>query len=106
MTEDWSADVKKYISDPNATAIAGIVRYCGIALQKRDSSLVSFNDREEMDRVRSNFLKKKLGLTNSDAELDAAIKAVSEKMRSDHTKNRVTVYYLLAEHFGKLSTLS
>jgi hypothetical protein len=106
MTEDWSADVKKYISDPNATAIAGIVRYCGIALQKRDSSLVSFNDREEMDRVRSNFLKKKLGLTNSDAELDAAIKAVSEKMKSDHTKNRVTVYYLLAEHFGKLSTLS
>ena len=106
MTEDWSADVKKYVSNPNATAIAGIVRYCGIALQKRDSSLVSFNDREEMDRVRSNFLKKKLGLTNSDAELDAAIKAVSEKMKSDHTKNRVTVYYLLAEHFGKLSTLS
>lgn len=106
MTEDWSADVKKYVSDPNATAIASIVRYCGIALQKRDSSLVSFNDREEMDRVRSNFLKKKLGLTNSDAELDAAIKAVSEKMKSDHTKNRVTVYYLLAEHFGKLSTLS
>ena len=106
MAEDWSADVKKYVSDPNATAIAGIVRYCGIALQKRDSSLVSFNDREEMERVRSNFLKKKLGLANSDAELDAAIKAVSEKMRSDHTKNRVTVYYLLADHFGKLSALS
>ena len=106
MTEDWSADVKKYVSNPNPTAVSGIVRYCGIALQKRDSSLVSFNDREEMDRVRSNFLKKKLGLTNSDAELDAAIKAVSEKMRSDHTKNRVTVYYLLADHFGKLSALS
>jgi uncharacterized protein DUF2853 len=106
MAEDWSADVKKYVSNPDANAIAGIVRYCGIALQKRDSSLVSFNDKEEVERVRTNFLKKKLGLSNPDGELDAGIKAVSEKMKSDHTKNRVTVYYLLAEHFGKLSALS
>lgn len=55
---------------------------------------MSFNDREEMERVRSNFLKKKLGLTNSDAESDAAIKAVSEKMKSDHTKNRVTLLFI------------
>ena len=27
-------------------------------------------DKEEVARVRNNFLKKKLGLTNSDAELD------------------------------------
>lgn len=105
MAEDWSADVKKHVSNPDANAISAIVQYCGIALQKRDSSLVSFNDKEEVERVR-NFLKKKLGLTNPDAELDAAIKAVSEKMKSDHTKNRVTVYYLLAEHFGKLPSLS
>jgi hypothetical protein len=106
MAEDWSADVKKYVSNPDANAIAGIVRYCGIALQKRDSSLVSFNDKEEVERVRGNFLKKKLGLTNPDAELDAAIKTVADKMKGDHTKNRVTVYYLLADHFGKLSALS
>jgi hypothetical protein len=56
--------------------------------------------------VRDNFLKKKLGLTNSDAELDQAIKAVADKMKGDRTKNRVTVYYFLAEHFGKLSTLT
>jgi Protein of unknown function (DUF2853) len=106
MAEDWSTDVKKHVSNPDANAIAGIVRYCGIALQKRDSSLVSFNDKEEVDRVRANYLKKKLGLTNPDAELDAAIKAVADKMKGDHTKNRVTVYYLLADHFGKLSALS
>ena len=49
------------------------MRYCGIALQKRDPSLVSFADKEEVARVRTNFLRKKLGLTNSDAELDQAI---------------------------------
>jgi hypothetical protein len=105
MAEDWTADVRKYAASADEKAIAGIVRYCGIALQRRDSSLVSFADKEEMARVRDNFLKKKLGLTNSDAELDAAIKTISEKMKGDRTKNRVTVYYLLADHFGKLSSL-
>ena len=104
MAEDWAADVKKYAPDADPAVIAGIIRYCGIALQKRDSSLVALADREEVVRLRTNFLKKKLGLTNSDAELDAAIKAVGEKMKGDRTKNRVTVCYLLAEHFGKLST--
>lgn len=54
-------------------------------------------------RVRNNFLKKKLGLTDSDADLDKAIMSAAEKMKGDRTKNRVTVYYLLAAHFGKLS---
>ena len=103
MAEDWAADVKKYVANADQKAIVGIVRYCGIALQKRDSSLVSFTDKEEVARVRTHFLKKKLGLTEPDPELDKAIKAVGDKMKGDRTKNRVTVYYLLADHFGKLS---
>jgi hypothetical protein len=106
MVENWAADVKKYVPNANDRAIAGIVRYCGIALQKRDSSLVSFTDEEEVARVRNNFLKKKLALANSDAELDKAIMLVGDKMKDDRTRNRVTVYYLLADHFGKLSTFS
>ncbi|GAA2166736.1 uncharacterized protein DUF2853 [Humibacillus xanthopallidus] len=102
MAEDWAADVKKY--DPNAddAAIKGIVRHCGIALQKRDSSLVAFSDKTELDRVREGFLKKKLALTDSDADLDAAIADVGQTLKDDRTKNRVTVYYLLADKFGKL----
>lgn len=102
MAEDWAADVKKYVADADDAIIAGIVRYCGIALRKADSSLVAFSDKKETDRVRENFLKKKLGLKQSDAKLDAAIAAVGERMKADRTKNRVTVYYLLADNFGKL----
>ena len=54
--------------------------------------------------MRDNFLKKKLGLDKQDSELDQAITAVAAKLKGDRTKNRVTVYYLLAEHFGKIST--
>ncbi|MBJ6124832.1 DUF2853 family protein [Microvirga splendida] len=103
MAEDWTPDVQKYSPDADRNAIAGIVRHCGISLQKRDSSLVSLSDRDEVVRVREGFLKRKLGLADSDADLDKAIMAVGEKMKGDRTKNRVTLYYLLAEHFGKLS---
>ncbi|MBS3928341.1 MAG: DUF2853 family protein [Sphingomonadales bacterium] len=102
MATDWAADVKKYVADADDAAIAGIVRYCGIALRNRDSSLVAFSDKTETDRVRNNFLKKKLGLTQADSSLDKAIAKVGEVMKADRTKNRVTVYYLLAAEFKKL----
>ena len=102
MATDWAADVKKYVAKADDAAIAGIVRYLGIALRNRDSSLVSFSDKTETDRVRNNFLKKKLALTQADSVLDAAIAKVGEQMKADRTKNRVTVYYLLASEFKQL----
>ena len=102
MATDWAADVKKYAAKADDAVIAGIVRYCGIALRNRDSALVSFSDPKELDRVRNNFLKKKLGRTEADSALDAAIAKVGEAMKADRTKNRVTVYYLLADHYKAL----
>lgn len=103
MAEDWLADVRKYAANADEAVVAAIVKYCGIALQSRDSSLVAMSDKKERDLVRENYLKKKLGLTSSDADLDDAVLAVGERMKEDRTKNRVTVYYLLAEHFGLLN---
>ena len=80
--------------------IAGIVRHCGIALQKVDSSPVSFSAQAELDRVKKGFLTKKLQVPED--QMDGALKAVGETMKGANRKNRVTVYYLLAKHFGKL----
>ncbi len=102
MAQDWLSDVRKYASDADEKVVGAIVRYCGIALQNVDSSLVSFSDVKETDRVRQNYLKKKLGLTHDDGTLNAGIAVIGERMKADRTKNRVTVYYLLAEHFGGL----
>jgi outer membrane protein OmpA-like peptidoglycan-associated protein len=102
MAEDWSIDVRKYVPDADEGVIAAIVRHLGIALRSRDASLVSFTDPKELETVRESWLKKKLGLTDPDEVLDAAIARVGERMKADTTKNRVTVYYLLAEMFGKL----
>jgi len=102
MAEDWAVDVRRYAPDADDAVIAGIVRHCGIALRNRDSSLVSFVDAAETGRVRDGYCRKKLGLTDADADVDAAIARVGERMRGDTTRNRVTVYYLLAHEFGKL----
>ena len=103
--QKYIEDVKKYTSTVNEEAVAGIVRHCGIALRNRNSSLVAGTDPEELKRVRESWLKKKLALTESDADLDKAIHAVMEKMKGERAKGRVTVYYLLAEHFKKLDGL-
>jgi hypothetical protein len=105
MHQDWSADVKRYAPNADAVAINAIIKHLGIALQKRDSSLVACADKSERDRIREHFLKKRLGLKNSDAELDKAIVDVCQKMHGDHDKSRVAFYYLLAEKFHKLATL-
>jgi outer membrane protein OmpA-like peptidoglycan-associated protein len=103
MAEDWLVDVRKYVPDADEGVVGAIVRYCGIALQSRDSQLVAMSDKKERELVRENYLKKKLGLVHSDAELDEAVIAVGQVMKEDRTKNRVTVYYLLAQHFGLLN---
>src|SRR5450432_3930768 len=104
MDNDYSEDIAKYTSTVDADAIAGIVKHLGIALRSRDASLVAASDPEEMERVRDSFLKKKLALTQPDAELDAAVSEVTDRMKGDHSKSRVTVYYLLAEKFNKLDS--
>ena len=101
---DYAANVKKYAPKADDAVIAAIVKHLGIALRKRDSSLVSCSDPAELARVREGWCKKKMMQTD-DKVIDAAIKLVCEKMKPDRDKSRVTFYYLLAEHFHKLGDL-
>ena len=102
MAEDWLADVRRYATGADEGVVQAIVKYLGIALRNRDSSLVSFSDPKEVDRLREKFLRKKLALTDTDDVLDEGLNWVKGLMTGDRTKNRVTVYYLLAHYFGKL----
>jgi hypothetical protein len=80
---DYAANVEKYASTVDAAAVKGIVKYLGIALQNRDSSLVAASDPEELRRVRNSFMKEKLGLTQTDAEFDAALIEVMTTMSGE-----------------------
>lgn len=105
MSTEYMADVKRYVPGANEKAVAGIVKHLGIALKSKDASLVSCSSKDELDRVRESWCKKKLAIAD-DKAIDAAIKEVCEKMKGDKQKQRVTFYYLLAEKFGKLAALA
>ena len=75
----------------------------GPSIYSHDSETVSCTDKGEVATVRENFLKKKLGLTQPDDELDAAIENVCEMMgTSNKHKYRALFYALLAKNFGKM----
>lgn len=93
---------KKYAPNADDSAIKGTVKHCGIALQSRDGSFVSCTDKAERERIRDSFLKKRLALVDSDADLDKAVMAVCETTKADRDKSRVA-FYLLAEKYGKLA---
>ncbi|ESY05368.1 DUF2853 family protein [Mesorhizobium sp. C386A] len=101
---DYLADVKKYDAAANADAVAKIVKHLGIALRNRDSSLVSCTDPKELERVKTNWVAKKLGVTDG-AKADSAIEKTCKALAADSSKSRVTFYYLVAKDLGKLGSL-
>ncbi len=86
MAEDWLADVRKYVADADETVVSAIVKYLGSRPETAIPRSFPFSDKKETDRVRENFLKKKLGLTDDDATLDAAIAGVGERMKEDRRR--------------------
>jgi len=96
-----SQDLKLGLSDDLITKVTvGL----GPSIYKKDSETVSCSQASELERVKKNFLQKKLGLTVDDAKLDAAIKKVCEAMgTSNRNKYRALFYALLVKEFGKES---
>ena len=94
--------VKKYVPDADPAVVEKMASTYRLVMQKADAALVSASDPEELKTVRENFLKKKLGLTNSDADLDQAIKDVLAEMKDGTSNPRLAVYYKLADKYDKL----
>ncbi len=88
----------------NTNLIRKVTSKLGPSIYNPDAETVSCSDADELARVRDNFLKGKLGLTQPAGDLDAAIAEVCEKMgKSNPRKYRALFYALLAKKFGKES---
>ncbi|KAM9862126.1 hypothetical protein ACI1US_02057 [Leucobacter sp. BZR 635] len=93
-------DIKKYAPNASDAVVAEMEKTYALALTNADARLVSYSDPAELARVRESFVKNKLGVTDSDASIDEAIATVGDQVPGH--KQRMTVYYLLAAHYGKL----
>ncbi len=95
----YTADLEKIGDKVNAEVLRGVAKSLGPTIYKADSSLVALSDPKEVERVKQNFLIKKLGLKDT-PKLDEGIAAVKQTYNK-RAKYRVVFYYLLAKHFRK-----
>ena len=101
--------IAKYATDlkdkcgvtPDMDLLTKVTIGCGPSIYNADSSTVSGSDQSELDTVKNSFLKKKLGL-NDNEDLDGAIDKVLDIYgKSNRSKHRPVVYYMLTKHFNK-----
>lgn len=100
----YAKDLKeKFGVEADMDLLTKVAIALGPSIYNPDSSTVSGSDVSEIERVKTNFLIKKLGLSDT-AALDEGIAKIMEQYgKTNRTKYRVVVYYLLTKHFGKES---
>ena len=103
----YAADLKEKCGvNADMDLLTKVTIGCGPSIYNADASTVSGTDPAELATVKNNFLIKKLGLKDG-PELDKAIDSVIETYgRSNRSKYRAVVYYLLTKHFKKEAVYS
>ncbi len=97
----YEAEMKKLGVKYDADLLRAVAKGCGPSIYNKDASKVSSGDKEELARVKNNFIMKKLGIKD-EKKADAAIaKVVDVFGSSNRNKYRAMFYYMLVEEFGK-----
>lgn len=103
LIEKYAKDLKEKcgVANPDMELLKKIVIGLGPSVYNADSSTVAASDKDELERVKQNFLIKKLGLKDT-PKLDEGIQdAIETYGRSNRTKHRAVLYYLLTKSFRK-----
>jgi Protein of unknown function (DUF2853) len=87
--------------EPDLALLTKVTVGCGPAVYNPDSSLVAGSDPDEIQRVKANFLMKKLGLSDGPQLVDAIHAVLDTYGKAERNKHRAVVYYMLVKHFGK-----
>ena len=86
---------------PDMALLTKVTIGCGPAIYNTDACTVAGSDPAELETIRKNFLLKKLGLEDGPKLMEAIDAAIDTYGRSNRSKYRAVVYYMLVKHFGK-----
>lgn len=103
--------IAKYATDlrdklgitPDMDLLTKVVIGCGPSIYNDDAETVSSSDPAELERIKQNYLIRKLGLADGPALDDAIAATVQTYGSANRSKYRAVFYYLLCTHFGKES---
>lgn len=87
--------------NPDMDLLTKVTIGCGPTIYDNDAQTVAASDPEELERIKKNFLIKKLGLSDSPALSEGINAAVETYGKSERNKYRAVFYYLLVKHFRK-----
>ena len=88
---------------PDMALLTKVTIGCGPSIYDNDAQTVAASDKEELERIKTNFLIKKLGLADGPSLMQGIDAAIETYGKSERNKFRAVFYYLLVKHFGKES---
>lgn len=97
----YKEDVLKHYGSLDNNLLEAVVKGLGPSIFNPNSELVACSKSDELLSVRTQFLRNKLALTQSDEVLDSAIAEVCQMMKGTNRKYRATFYYILVKKFQK-----
>jgi Protein of unknown function (DUF2853) len=86
---------------PDMALLTKVTIGCGPAIYDNDAQTVAASDKDELERIKGNFLMKKLGLADGPGLMEGIHAAIETYGKSERNKFRAVFYYLLVKHFGK-----
>ena len=86
---------------PDMALLTKVTIGCGPSIYDNDAQTVAASDKDELERIKNNFLIKKLGLKEGSSLMDGIGAAVETYGKSERNKYRAVFYYLLVKHFGR-----
>ncbi|MDT1063114.1 DUF2853 family protein [Paracoccus sp. CPCC 101403] len=100
----YAADMKdKLGTAPDMDLLTKVVVGCGPSIYNSDAETVAASDPAELERIKQNYLIKKLGLGDSPELMDAINAVVAKYGSANRNKYRAVVYYMLCQHFSRQS---
>lgn len=100
----YAADIKDKLGETaDMDLLTKVTIGCGPSIYSADSETVAASDNAELERVRDNYLIKKLGLPEGPNLMEAINACIDKYGRSNRNKYRAVLYYMLTRHFGKES---
>ncbi|TRD22556.1 DUF2853 family protein [Palleronia caenipelagi] len=104
LIQTYAADLREKCGiEPDMDLLTKVTIGCGPSIYNADASTVAASDDAELERVKANFLMKKLGLPDGPQLMEAINSVIETYGRSNRNKYRAVVYYMLVVHFGKSS---
>jgi hypothetical protein len=104
LIQKYAEDLKtKCKIDAKIDLLTKVTIGCGPSIYSADGETIAASDAVELDRVRKNFLIKKLGLPDGPALSEAIDATIDTYGRSERNKYRAVIYYMLTVHFRKES---